>query len=478
MSEQRKFFKASSHYLLSQIAVLGISLISFPIVVRLLSIEDYGVLSLCNTILLFAVALSKLGFQHSIIRFYPDYQKQNRVPCFFRSYATVGVLSGFVFFGVSGLVTKYSVPSELTGISWLVAGIAFTQTLYSYLINFLRSQERSTTFSILGVANRLLSSFGGIALVLLLSNSLFGLFQAQFVTYLILVTLLIILFRKCFIGGDQIFSSSLIVTSLRFGLPLVAYEMSSVALAFSDRFLIGHFNGMKELGIYAVGYTLCMYIGDLLRQPVKMAVGPMYTRIYLNEGAEKASEFISEVIKIIALIAFPIFFGCVAIRNDLIILLASNKYSSAAQLIPWVLGGLLLYAAQPVISAGLFLKKKTVSIAVISLICVMVDIVSNYFLLPRFGVIAAAWSTAGSYTLAVFITYFVSSRALTVKWPFVSIVKYCIASIVMYLCIYLLAERLSLFPEILAGIFIYTMLVLLLDCQLRSNIYFFINRRR
>ena len=477
MSEKRNFLKASSHYLTSQVAVLGISLISFPIVVRLLSIEEYGILSLCNTILLFAVALSKLGLQKSIIRFYPDYENTGELPCFFRSYAVIGLILGFIFFWISGLMTYVFVPTVSSGIIWLVAGVTLFQTIFSYLTNFLRSQERSSLFSLISVLNRLFTSFGGIGLIFLFHDGILNLFQAQVFSQVVVVIFLIVCLGRYFKGGGKFISVSLLVESIKFGLPLVAFEMSSIALAFSDRFLITYFNGVEQLGIYAVAYTLCMYIGDLLRQPISMAVGPMYTRIYAQEGEGQAADFLAELGRLVALIGLPIFFGCVAIRTDLITFLASAKYLSAAPVIPWVLGGFLLYACQPIISAGLYLKKKTATIAIISFVCFVLNIIANFLLLPHFGMIAAAWTTAGSYTLAVILIYKFSAKQLLIKWPFVSILKYTASAFLMFLVVANLSESLNLFVKILVGLLLYPMIVLIIDGYVRQHVKNFIMRR-
>ena len=477
MSNKRTFLKASSHYLTSQVAVLGISLISFPIVVRLLSVEEYGILSLCNTILLFAVALSKLGLQNSIIRFYPDYVKSGELPCFFRSYAIIGLILGFIFFWVSGLMTYIFVPTISFGIVWLVAGVALFQTLSSYLINFLRSQERSPLFSLVSVLSRLFSSFGGIGLIFLFHNGILNLFQAKVCIQIVLVFFLLFFLRRYFRGGDKFISASLLVESIKFGLPLVAFEMSSIALAFSDRFLITYFNGVEQLGIYSVAYTLCMYVGDLLRQPISMAVGPMYTRIYAQEGESKAADFIAEVGRIVTLIGLPIFFGCVAVRTDLITFLASDKYLSAAPVIPWVLGGFLLYACQPIISAGLYLKKKTATVATISFVCVVLNILANFLLLPRFGIVAAAWTTAGSYVLAVILIYKFSSKQLAIKWPLISMLKYIISAFLMFLVVANLPETLNLFVKIFVGLLLYPAVILIVDGYVRQHVKDFIMRR-
>lgn len=477
MSEKRTFLKASSHYLTSQIVVLCISLISFPIVVRLLSVEDYGVLSLCNTILLFAVALSKLGMQHSIIRFYPDYERKDELPCFFRSYAVIGLVLGFIFFWISGLMTYLFVPEISSGIIWFVAGVALFQTFSSYQTTFLRSQEKSALFSLQSILSRALASFGGIGLILLFHDGILNLFQAQFFSLIVIVIIMLMYQGRYFRGGNKFISSSLLVESIKFGLPLVAFEMSSIALAFSDRFLITYFNGVQQLGIYAVAYTLCMYIGDLLRQPISMAVGPMYNRIYAREGATKACEFLAELGQIVALIGLPIFFGCVAVRVDLITFLASDKYVSAAAVIPWVLGGFLLYACQPIISAGLYLHKKTTVIATISFVCVVLNIAANFFLLPRFGIIAAAWTTAGSYVLSVILIYRFSSQQLAITWPLISITKYVFSALLMFVVVTNLPETFNLFVKIFVGLLFYPAVVLIFDGYVRQHVVIFIMRK-
>lgn len=478
MSEKRTFLKASSHYLTSQVAVLVISLISFPIVVRLLSVEDYGVLSLCNTILLFAVALSKLGMQNSIIRFYPDYEKQGDLSCFFRSYAAIGLVLGLIFFWISGFITYLFVPEVSPEIIWFVAGVALFQSFSSYQTNFLRSQEKSALFSLISVLSRIITSFGGIGLLLLFHDGILNLFQAQFFSLVVIVFFLLWSQRRYFRGGGKLISPSLLIESIKFGLPLVAFEMSSIALAFSDRFLITYFNGMEQLGIYAVAYTLCMYIGDLVRQPISMAVGPMYTRIYAQEGATRACEFLAELGQIVCLIGLPIFFGCIAVRTDLITFLASDKYASAASVIPWVLGGFLLYACQPVISAGLYLHKKTAVVATISFICVVLNIIANIYLLPRFGIIAAAWTTAGSYVLAVTLIYIFSSQQLAIKWPFISITKYIISAFLMFMVVSNLPESFNLFVKIFVGLLMYPTVVLIIDDYVRQHFKSFIMRGR
>lgn len=470
MSELRKFLNASSHYMATQIAVLVASLISFPIIVRLLSVEDYGILSLCNTILLFGVAVSKLGLQNSIVRFYPEYLHRGELPCFFRTYTLTGVVAALVFFLITGVFTVWYLPDGYKNIAWLLAGSVLLQALFSYQSNFLRSQERTTFFAAVMIIVKYLSTFGGIALIYYLHMGLSGIFRAQVFFFGMLTIYLIGVYYRILRGGGAVFSISILRESILFGSPLIFFEVSSILLAFSDRFLILHFIGVKELGIYAVGYTMCMYLADLIRQPLNLALGPIYTRIFLQQGEDEAKKFLGNLIGVVALFALPIFAGCLAIREDLIVWLASSKYIEAAAILPWVLGALLVYSVQPVISAGLFLKKKTTTIAVISICCGLVNIILNVILLPRFGVIAAAWSTAFSYVISVILSSLISARQMRISPPWRTLAGYALSALVLFSLVTLMPSSIVLPLRIFAGVIIYFVTVISIDSNMRFQV--------
>lgn len=478
MNECRKFIVASSHYLITQLALLAASLISFPIIIRLLSIEEYGILTLCNTILLFGVALSKLGLQNSIIRFFPYYKELGQLPCFFRTYSFTGLIFGIFFFCVLEFFLSCYLPSYSPFLPFLVAAMVLVQSLFSYLSTFLRCQEQSIRFCFISIAGRYLSTFGSIALILWLNNGVVGIFQSQILSYGLMAILLAFSFWRELLGVGKTFSKALFCESLRFGLPMVVSEASTILLAFSDRFLITHFNGSKSLGIYAVAYSLCMYLADLIRQPLDMAVAPMYTRIYTQEGELQAKQFLSSVAKYIALIAFPIFAGCVAIKEELIIFLATTKYSEAVQILPWVLGGLLLNSCSSLVVAGLYLKKQTALVAKISLLSGILNILVNIILLPRYGIISAAWTTAGCYFLVFTVTSFFAYREFPLAWPWFTIIRFAACSYLMFLAVRELPAGSNLFLKIFIGIISYFGAVFILHFTLHNQIFSFFKVRQ
>jgi peptidoglycan/xylan/chitin deacetylase (PgdA/CDA1 family) len=68
MSPFKKFIKQFSHFLSGSILSQLFSFVTFPILTRVLTKEQYGILGLVTTTMLFAVAIAKAGLSDGIIR--------------------------------------------------------------------------------------------------------------------------------------------------------------------------------------------------------------------------------------------------------------------------------------------------------------------------------------------------------------------------------------------------------------------------
>ena len=244
-------------------------------------------------------------------------------------------------------------------------------------------------------------------------------------------------------------------------------------LAFSDRFLVSKFCGTEQLGIYTAGYTISFYIADIIRQPLQIAVAPIYLRIYAEKGLEEAVLFLQEAIGYVSLVIFPIFAGCTALKHELMVMLASSKYAEASDVIPWVLGSTLLFGCQSLLASSFSILKQTRSIALLSLFAAVINIVLNILLLKTYGIIAAAWATAIAYVLMTIVMAAISYRSVKIEFPLKKIATYCFCSALMYMAV-INVPLSSIFIKIAAGISAYTVAVLVLDRKLLAELRSFV----
>src|ERR1700690_2287166 len=68
-SAVKRLLVHTSHYSLSSFLTMVAGLVSFPLLTRIFSVADYGMMNLIGSTLAGTVALGKVGVQHSIVRY-------------------------------------------------------------------------------------------------------------------------------------------------------------------------------------------------------------------------------------------------------------------------------------------------------------------------------------------------------------------------------------------------------------------------
>src|SRR5688572_28532523 len=68
----RQLLQHASYYTVGYVLMMVAGLVSFPIITRLISVADYGVMTLMSSLLGIAVVFGKQGVQHAIIRFHAE----------------------------------------------------------------------------------------------------------------------------------------------------------------------------------------------------------------------------------------------------------------------------------------------------------------------------------------------------------------------------------------------------------------------
>lgn len=473
MSDKRRFFHASLTYGVVQILALAASLISFPVLTRVLTVSEYGVLGLCNALLLFGAAFAKLGLQNSIVRFYVHYRREMRLDVFYATMwcggAAAAVIVSMILVPVALFIAPVNYRQPFLAVILVVLGTA----VFSIASNFLRGEERNSANSVATVLLRYGGTFGGIALVYWAHTGISGIFYAQFAVLMVLSLWYLREHSHRFCLSPRYFSRDIFREAISFGSPLIIYEFSSIILAFSDRFLVSKYCGTEQLGIYTAGYTISFYIADIVRQPLQLAVAPIYLRIYAENGLAESVRFLQEVIGYVSLVIFPIFAGCTAVKHDLMILLASSKYAGASDIIPWVLGSTLIFGCQSLLASSFSILKQTRAIALLSLVAALINISLNILLLKRYGIIAAAWTTAIAYILITVVMALISYKKVKIIFPIRKIAIYCICSTLMYVAVTRISLP-SIFVKVVIGVLVYSASVMLLDRKLLAELKGFV----
>ncbi len=422
MSDIRALWKQTSHYLLGRVGLMLMGFVSFPILARLLSLQQYGELSLLLKLALLWTVLSKAGLQNAALRFAPEAAKAGTDA--HRACIATLVAESCVIAGAMGMIGYALFRLDFIPLSRATAtlvplalALVCIRSIQPVLSGILRSEERTILFNVCELLGKSLGISLSLAALVFVSLDLH-----YYLTGLLLA-------EGSIVGGILLWFRArgylhLKLTDMRFArqaflfsTPLIAYEIASVILDSGDRVLIGHYLGLAQVGFYSAAYSIATYTEEALMAPINMALFPMYMKIWVTQGAEATARFLATAFDIFFTLACGVLLVVTLTSHGLITLLASKKFSAAETLLPVLVAGLLIYALHIFFNAPLLIHRKSMVLTAVTVVCCAGNIAMNIVLLPRMGIMGAAIATLVSYLGLVLGLAVVSRRYLPFRIP-------------------------------------------------------------
>ena len=364
-------------------------------------------------------------------------------------------------------------------------GLFFSRTLSALFIALLRAQEKIRILNIFTFINKAGSALFGI-LVLFVILYLTG--QQAEVKFLLAGNLLwegffaalffFLIVKKGRLFFIQSYDFVLSKSLLFFSLPLLFSELANITLNFADRYLILFYLDASAVALYAVPYNLAMYLGQGVVIPLGQAVFPVYTRLYEEQGKDATRELLSRLFKYYVMLAVIILAISFFIGEELLVLLASNKYREAGMIFPWIVLGVLINGTVIFFSAGSYLAHKTKNIAWATLVGAIFNALSNFVFIPLWGLKGAAYATALSYGLVIILIGFFSFRYLRISFYFRHS-GFCIATaIALYFIFEFFLEGKGLVMNVFGALcmFVSYCLLMLFDPKVKRMSYQFVQK--
>ncbi len=474
----------AGHYLrYSTGSVLAIvaSLVSFPILTRLLDNTQYGILGYFDTWVVMAVSVGKLGAQHALLRLYPHGGDPARMLTFSTNLFYVPLAVSMALWLVVALILgglSWTSQWQHPAMFWLALFMVPMMVSASMVEMVLRAMENSRLAMFTRVGWRWLELVLILGCVVLVQQSALAAYGGKFIAALLACGF----FYYRWTRRNMAFSRSALDRSvyrggLAYGLPLVANEIAMVALVSVDRLMLKELLGdYAAVGIYTIGASLGMQVSVLLSGTMFEAFSPAANRLFDTSGAKAVRELKSAVLLVLTYASVAVAVLCGCLGTDAIVALSGPDKAASGPVFA-VIG--IIYALQPVLLVagyGLLLVKR--SMKVLALMCgaVMLNVVANLAWIPSHGVMGAVYATAlSSAVLSIAHCVFVQRSLL--QFPRLRTVAVAALAALIAVLISLAGNQLGLttgWQRLLtvgpAIATVYAALVLMLDGNLRSLI--------
>lgn len=393
MKKRSGFIETLLHfknYLSANIATKALGFISIPVLTRLLSPADYGIVSIFNSYIALLSVILTLNVHVSLGRYF--YEDKEDFNSFFgtSAFLTVGILvfmSLVFFFFRDSIRDLFNLPMRVVLLMIPMVCFDVADSMFKQIYQPLRESKKVAIVMML----KAYSSFGlSVIIIFILKDTLFlGPILASVIIGFFFAMYFIMRLKTFFYPSFKI---SYIKYILHYSIPLIPYTLSGYILAQFDRIMINSYRGSSDAGLYSLAYNIGMLLSIVIGS-LNAAWMPKYFE-YMNEkkyGAhDRDIERLFRLIMIVAL--FLMLFG-----KEIGIALAQKDYHAALQVIPVIVIGYIFYGIFTVYGRNIGYAKKTIYSSLVLLLSGFMNILLNVIFIPRYGYIAAAYTTLVSY---------------------------------------------------------------------------------
>ncbi|RKM59555.1 polysaccharide biosynthesis protein [Butyrivibrio sp. XB500-5] len=192
-----------------------------------------------------------------------------------------------------------------------------------------------------------------------------------------------------------------------FNLPLIPHYLCSILLATSDKVMIQRLDGQYSTGLYTVAYSFSS-LALIVFNALNSAYNPMSMKCIKEKNYSKLSQSTSTLVFLS--VVFSVYMMLFAPEG--IMLLGGKKYLSAVTIIPTLIVGIFFSSFYFVFSNIEFVYEKTKYIFPVTLFGALVNISLNYLFIPIIGYQAAAYTTLLGYAIVAVLHYVISKHII------------------------------------------------------------------
>lgn len=456
--------------LASEAAIYGISsvvgrlitFLLFPFYSQFFTPDEYGVVGVVFTLFVFANVVYQYGMESAYLKFASDATGLRKTEVL--STSTWALLFSSVLLSALLLVGK-PVVAGVIGLAgeWhhlldYVAAILILDTLAVVPFAKLRLENRPMVFAAVRISAVVLNVALNVYLIAFRGMGI----EAVFIANVASSALALVMLVPTFVGGLRlVLDRSLLRTLLGFGLPFLP---AGLGYAFADRVNIFFLNAMpreRVLALYGADIDPAMLMA--LQTPADY--GEYVAGVF--NGVAKLAVIMALVVQMFRYAWQPFFLQhardpdarplfarvfTLFVAASLVVVLAVSFFAQELVAIPLPGGRHLVQArfwiglfAVPVLllgylfqgmyynfAAGAYIERKTGYFVYCALAGGAVSILANILFVPRFGMIAAAWSVASAYFVMAVLLYVFMRRHYPVPYDWKRIAGLGVCAMVVF----------------------------------------------
>lgn len=413
-------FKDVFQYAISKVFPGITGLLMVVLFVRLVGVEEYGRFSLIFSFVITCATLTVGWLNQAQLRYYSKYAEdlinfENVV----RTGMVLSILFCLLMILIYALGTSIFPNTSIPILSFFLSSVlALVFIVYTTRITTFQAHFHPHIVVRLELVRAILSLLMPLVLIWIIGPNHFALLFGLTLAYSIVLLQSGPWHRSVVKARTRLSEklekrSYLLYTFWTYGWPLSLWLGFMSMFRVTDRYLIQHFYTFEQTGVYASLYDLVIRSYSLLLFPITSAVHPRIMSAWNSGQQKQAISIIRWTLFAQSSLFILLVVACALTAPRIVGLVLSNSDVSASGLIiPLAVGGGLWQMAL-IVHKPLEMTENSRLMLLAIVGALGINVLINYWGLPRYGVIVAAYSTSVAacfYMLLCSIFYFFINR--------------------------------------------------------------------
>lgn len=359
---------------------------------RILKPEQFGIYSLALSIAMLATSLSSLGIDRTVVRYTAYYVGINDIESvrgclrhFMKIRVILSIIVSSLLIILSKALAEFFGDSRLT-IPFVISGfIVFFYSLVCFLDAFFKGLQRfeySFLRQVVYEASRWVFVIP-LATMYLAVGALIGFSIAFAVAFTLLLVIFIFKYFYFISGNSKPVSSKV---NIFIGYMTIA-SLSGLMYAYVDTIMIGYFLTPTDVGFYRAAYTIVFALVGLISS-LSSVLFPTFTQMTVDE----INKALNKLIKYSAMLTFPLSFVLYFLAEKIVLLIYGVNYLPAVDVMH-ILAFILIVSSFDYLYSIFSAKEVPEITATLNVFGMLLNILLNYILIIKFGIVGAAMAT-------------------------------------------------------------------------------------
>jgi O-antigen/teichoic acid export membrane protein len=399
-------------YIIATVIPKAIPFLLLPVFTTYLTKEDYGTLGLISSIL--AIVSIYIGLRPSLFITVkmPQMQKDKFAIYIFNMFVLAVYL--FLVVGVILIVVKhFYFPKIESYIFILIACLSFFLLFNDIVETVFQIERKALAYAIFRLTK--IGLVMGLTLMLIIVYDLGWrgkYFADLFILFCFAIVALIYLKRQNYIVYK--FDVMKQVELVKYLTPLTFHLLGLAMMGSIDRLFLANMEGLASTGVYMVSYTIGTTIGFVHDALLKVWSPEFYERIK-NASTDMKIKILK--FKYLYMLGSFLVYGIFLLLLPIIFsVMVDEKFQDGYEIIPIIALGFTFEAFRKLFIGYHYNLGKNGRIAMLTIVAGIINAVLNYFFIPLYGIMGAAYTTLLAYVVVFILTIVDLNKIEKINW--------------------------------------------------------------